>query len=196
MEKSSCFQFGRITRTSGVKGEIVIDLDVDRPGRYSAIDSFFAEINGSLVPLFVTKARLQGKQVIVQLDGFSSPSESETLVGCDAYLQLSFLPPLGKNKFYFHEIPGFGVYDETYGNIGIAEDVVERSGQPVLRVMKDNIEILLPLFQGAVKNVDREKKTILVASPPGLIDIYLGKNESEQDGEADGNDFPEEEQPR
>ena len=40
--------------------------------------------------------------------------------------------------------------------------------------MKNGVEVLIPIVDEVIKEVDREHKTIRVAAPNGLIDLYLG----------------------
>ena len=96
-------------------------------------------------------------------------------------LPLEVLPDLGDKRFYFHEIKGFEVFDEQFGLVGIASDVFDRPMQPVLRVMRDKTEILLPLPQGAVQKVDRAKKQLHLRVPEGLIELYLQPNRSDEE---------------
>jgi len=184
VNKENCFLAGRIVRTAGVKGELSIELDVDDPSRYRGLDSFFAEVNGSLVPFFVQRSSLREKQLTVAVEGITDPVQAKTFVGCSVWMLLTRLPQLDETRFYFHEIGGFRVIDEQFGETGIAKEVMDRSMQPVLVVVKERTEILIPLAKGVVKKVDREKRELLIRAPEGLIDIYLGpggESEREQD---------------
>ena len=44
---------------------------------------------------------------------------------------------------------------------------------PLLIIDFNGKEILLPLFDGLIVNVDRESKQLKVNAPEGLIDLYL-----------------------
>ncbi len=46
MRIEDCYEFGYITRTHGVRGELVLTLDVDDSSAYQAIDSFFILVKG------------------------------------------------------------------------------------------------------------------------------------------------------
>jgi 16S rRNA processing protein RimM len=50
MTKEDCFELGKITKTHGVKGEVILWLDVDFPEDYEEMDSVFLEVRGELVP--------------------------------------------------------------------------------------------------------------------------------------------------
>ena len=41
--------------------------------------------------------------------------------------------------------------------------------------MNNGIEILIPIVDPVIKKVDRTLKTIFVAAPTGLIDLYMNK---------------------
>jgi 16S rRNA processing protein RimM len=42
-----------------------------------------------------------------------------------------------------------------------------------LRVELDKKEILIPIFEGLIRKVDREKKELHIEAPEGLIDLYI-----------------------
>jgi 16S rRNA processing protein RimM len=125
----------------------------------------------------VQNARLQREQLTLALEGIDAPDQAKLLVGCSVYLPLAALPDLGDKRFYFHEIKGFEVIDERFGVVGVAEEVLDRLMQPVLRVLNGRNEVLLPLPEGAVKKVDRAAKKLYLTSPEGLIELYLPQTE-------------------
>lgn len=172
MTKEECYQLGKITKPWGVKGQVVFFLDVDSPEEYINLDSAFVEIKGNLVPYFFQVESINGNKAIVTFEDLT-PEESLKLVGCDLYLPLDLLPKLTGNQFYFHEVRGFRVVDETHGDIGIIQTIIEYPAQPLFQIMKGEQEILIPVIDPVIKQVDRENKTIYIDAPNGLIDLYL-----------------------
>ena len=61
MKIEDCFYIGYITKTKGLKGEVQIFFEFDEPADL-LLDSVFAEINGKLVPYFVSSYKLQNNQ--------------------------------------------------------------------------------------------------------------------------------------
>ena len=173
MQISDCYNLGRVTKPWGVKGQMVIFLDVDTPEDYLGLDSAFVEQKGSLVPYFFHVDHLDGNRAVVTFDDIT-PDQAHALAGHDLYLPLDLLPKLEGNKFYFHEVVGFRVIDEEKGNIGTLEQVIEYPAQPLFQIMQDGTEILIPVIDQVIKKVDREEKTIFIEAPNGLIDLYLG----------------------
>lgn len=173
MTTSECYNLGRVTKPWGVKGQMVIFLDVDTPEDYLGLDSAFVEIKGSLVPYFFHVDHLDGNRAVVTFEDLSA-DQAHALAGHDLYLPLDLLPKLEGNKFYFHEVVGFRVVDDEKGDIGILRQVIDYPAQPLFQIMKNDTEILVPVIDQVIKKVDRELKTLYIAAPNGLIDLYLG----------------------
>ena len=173
MNTEDCFYLGRVTKPWGVKGQMVLFLDVDSPEDYAGLDSAFVEVKGRLVPHFFRIDSLNGNKAVVTFEEIG-PDQAAALAGHDLYLPLELLPKLEGNKFYFHEVVGFRVIDDEKGDIGTLEQVIEYPAQPLFQVIKNGTEVLIPVIDEVVKKVDREQKTLYVSAPKGLIDLYLG----------------------
>lgn len=173
METKDCFYLGVVTKPWGVKGQVVLFLDVDTPEDYLGLDSAFVEVKGKLVPYFFHIDNLNGNKAVVTFEGLSA-AEATALVGCELYLPLDLLPKLEGNKFYFHEVLGFRVIDREKGDIGILEQVIEYPAQPLFQILKNGVEVLVPVIDQVIDKVDREQKILYITAPKGLIDLYLG----------------------
>ncbi len=176
MQKEDCFYLGKIARKHSFKGELVLKLDSDEPELYADLDAIFIDLNGSLLPFFIEKSLLQkGNQLRVKFEGVDSEREAESLLKQDAYLPLELLPKLEGNKFYYHEVIGFSIEDINYGNIGIITGINDQSAQALFEVKKESIELLIPMIDEFIKQVDRKNKKIIVQTPEGLINMYLNE---------------------
>lgn len=173
MEIKDCFYLGKVTKPWGVKGQMVLFLDVDSPEEYAELDSAFVEVKDKLVPHFFHIDSLNGNKAVVTFEEISV-EQASALVGHELYLPLDLLPKLEGNKFYFHEVLGFRVIDGEKGDVGTLEQVIEYPAQPLFQIMKNGVEILVPVIDEVVANVDREQKIIYINAPKGLIDLYLG----------------------
>ena len=173
MEIKDCYNLGRITKAWGYKGQVVIFLDVDTPEDYAGLDSAFVEVKGKLIPYFFRIDSLNGNTAVITFEDLAA-EQALALVGHELYLPLTLLPKLEGNKFYFHEVVGFRVIDEQWGDIGTLQTVIDYPAQALFQVMKNGVEILIPVIDEVIKKVDREQKTLFIAAPNGLIDLYLG----------------------
>lgn len=172
MTKEECYQLGKITKPFGFKGQVVMFLDVDCPDDYAELDSAFIDIKGNLVPYFFKIENINGNKAIATFEELK-PEEAQALVGHEMYLPLDMLPKLTGNQFYFHEVVGFRVIDEEHGDIGVIQSIIEYPAQPLFQIDKDGTEILIPVIDPIIKDVNRMLKTITIDAPAGLIDLYL-----------------------
>jgi len=172
MTTDECYRLGNITKPFGYKGQMVFYLDVDSPQDYADLDSAFVETKTGLVPYFFKVDNINGNKAIVTFEDLT-PDEAHALAGHDLYLPLDLLPKLSGNQFYFHEVTGFRVIDSQHGDIGTLQSIIEYPAQPLFQINKDGIEILIPVIDPVIKQVDRENKTLYLEAPNGLIDLYL-----------------------
>jgi len=59
------------------------------------------------------------------------------------------------------------------GNIGKIVSINDNSAQPLFEIKKGDIEILVPMIDDFIVQVDRENKKIVLNTPEGLVDLYL-----------------------
>ena len=172
MKIEDCYYLGKVTKPFGYKGELVLFLDVDDMSKYQKMDSVFIEMNNQLIPFFIENIHFKNNKAIVRFADVGL-EESQRLIGKGLYLPLSKLPKLNGKKFYFHEIKGFKIIDETKGEIGIVEDILDYPGQDLFQVNFNGKEILIPAIDEIIQSVKRENRTIYIKTPEGLIDLYL-----------------------
>ncbi len=174
MRKEDCFYLGKIVKKHSFKGEVVIKLDTDEPELYENMESVFVDLGGNLIPFFIEKSSLSRETMLrVKFEDVNTEADADTMIKSGIYLPLNLLPKLEGNKFYFHEVIGFLVVDEQYGEVGIVKSINDNAAQPLFEIEKDGKEIFIPLTDDFIKKIDRENKKIQVKTPEGLIDLYL-----------------------
>jgi 16S rRNA processing protein RimM len=188
--KDDCFQLGKITKTHGVRGELVFFLDVDMPELYAEMDSVLIEVKGDLVPYFIESISVNRNRGIVALEGVETIEEAQKLVNCDLFLPLDNLDELDEGQFYFHEIVGFLVRDEKLGDLGTVRTVYNVAPQNLISMDYQGKEVLIPVNDELTPSADKVHKILHVRLPDGLVDIYLeepsakiGKKTNEDDEE-------------
>lgn len=175
MRKEDCFYLGKIAKKFSFKGEVLIYLDTDEPEMYEDLESVFVEFNKNLIPFFIEKSSLHKNDFLrVKFEEVDSEDDADRLIGCAIYLPLSSLPKLEGKKFYFHEVIGFDVEDVRLGNIGKIVSINDSSAQPLFEIMKGDTEILVPMIDDFIVEIDRANKKVVLNTPEGLVDLYLG----------------------
>lgn len=168
------YYLGKITKVFGLKGELLVYLDTDEPHKYKTMESVFFNLNEEPVPFFIQSIKFKSDhQFIIQFEDIDEHNASQ-YVDTLLYLPLEMLPPLSGNKFYYHEIKGFRIIDIVHGDLGVCVDVLEYPHQAIFQINHPKGEILVPIAEDVIKNVDRINKTIHIQAPEGLVEVYIG----------------------
>ncbi len=175
MRKEDTFYLGKIAKKFSFKGEVLIYLDTDEPELYENLESIFVGFGKDLVPFFIESSSLHKNDFLrVKLEDINSEEEADRIIGSEVYLPLSMLPELEGNQFYFHEIVGFTAKDTNIGIIGTITEINDSGAQAIFIITnKDEKEILIPIIDEFIEEVDRINKTIVLKTPEGLVDLYL-----------------------
>jgi 16S rRNA processing protein RimM len=169
-----CFYLGKIVKKYSFKGELLVKLDTDEPEIFKNLESVFISLRNNLIPFFVESCKLHKSQLLrIKFEEVDTEEDADALLKSDLYLPLSILPTLSGNKFYYHEVTGFTIIDENFGEVGIIDNINDTGAQELFVIDRDGTEILIPVNDQFIKKVDRDKKQILVNTPEGLIDLYL-----------------------
>lgn len=174
MKKEDCFYLGKIVKKYSFKGELLAKLDTDEPQLYANLDAIFINLRNNLVPFFIESSQLHKSDLLrLKFEEVESEEDADALLKSELYLPLELLPKLEGDKFYFHEVIGFTIVDETFGEVGIIKGINDSTAQALFEIDRDGTEILIPMNDEFISKVDRDAKTINVKTPPGLIDLYL-----------------------
>lgn len=173
MNQEEAFYIGYITKTKGLKGEVQLFFEYDEPELLD-LDVIFAEINGKMVPFFVSSFKLQTNNTgNFYFDDVDHIDKAQALVRKKIYLPLSKMPDRSEDDFHYNDLKGFQVSDETHGALGKIIEVNEYPQQFVATVLYKGTEIMFPLNEDMIVEIDEEEETLLVDLPDGLLDIYL-----------------------
>ncbi len=173
MTQEEAFYIGYITKTKGLKGEVQLYFEYDEPELLD-LDVVFAEINGKMVPFFVSSCKLQTNNTgNLYFDEVDHIDKAQALVKKKIYLPLSKMPDRSDEDFHYNDLKGFIVSDETHGELGEVIEVNEYPQHFVATVLHKGTEIMFPLNEDMIVEIDEEEETLLVDLPEGLLDIYL-----------------------
>lgn len=175
MRKEDCFYLGKVVSKFSFKGEVLVKLDTDEPELYENLESVFVDFRNKLIPFFITQSSLQKSDLLrIRFEDIEGEEEADRLIGSSLFLPLSMLPKLTGKRFYYHEIIGFQVIDTVHGTLGTVASVNDQTPQTLLEVKTaDDKEILIPINDEIIREVNRIEKIIRVTTPEGLVSLYL-----------------------
>ncbi|MBB6463359.1 ribosome maturation factor RimM [Flammeovirga kamogawensis] len=173
MHKDDCFEFGKITKTHGLKGEVLFFLDVDDPSKYEGIDAVFIERRGNLVPFFLEYLSLHNNRYIAKFEDIDTIEDAEALKDAQLFLPMSALPKLPEGQFYYHDIVDFKVVDQNLGELGTVSKIYTNSAQDILEMEYKGKEVLIPISDDIILTAELDNKVLNTNLPEGLLDIYM-----------------------
>lgn len=174
MKKDECVYIGYISRTRGLKGEVQLFFEYPNYQELE-LDVLFLEFDGKLVPYFVDTYKMHNNSTAYMFfDDINHIDKATPLLRKQAYLQKDKLPVRDEDDFSILDLEGFFVIDEKHGDLGVIEAIHEYPQQFVAALTVNEKEILFPLNEDMISFIDVEEKSITVALPEGLIDLYLG----------------------
>ncbi len=175
MKIEDCFYIGYITKTKGLKGEIQVFFEYEEPADLP-LKSVFAEINGKLIPYFISSFKLQNNQTgNFYFDDIDTIEKAEKLIRKKLYLPTALKPERDEDEFLIKDLKGFIVHDEKEGELGEIIEINEYPQQYIAVVSYKFKEIMFPLNNDLIVEVDQENSILHVTLPDGLIDLYIGE---------------------
>jgi len=178
MNLDEYYQLGTVVKPHGLRGMVVAFLDVDDVNDYRKLKSvWLAMPTAPDQAREYTVERVQPQsadRVLLKLKDIDRIEDAEPLRNAVLYRPLAELPPLAEDQFYFHDVIGYTVIDETLGELGIVETFYELPQQDVMSMRYKDQEVLIPVADELISRADQSAKKLYVNLPEGLLDIYLG----------------------
>ena len=166
--------WGKLLESLALKGDLIIFLDTDVPFEYYHLDKIFIKIKDRYIPYFIEKIYpYKNNSIRVHFEDIDDEYEAKDLINKEIYLPTNSLPVLEGNKFYYHEIEGFKIKDKKVGELGSIKYVNDKSPQHLFVVDYNKKEILIPINDDLIENIDRNEKLINMNLPSGLIELYF-----------------------
>lgn len=170
--KADCEKIGFFRKTHGVHGQVILEFEPQYEYSVEEAERFFVELEGLLVPFFLTENGLRIKaanSAIVSFDDVETERYAKRLIGSSVYLFHSEIIDEPENSS--SELIDYLVLDNKNGVIGRIIQMDDFSGNIVLTVDYNGHEILIPFNEDLLLESNDLKKTIKLQLPEGLLDL-------------------------
>jgi 16S rRNA processing protein RimM len=162
---------GRVARTHGIRGQVVINVETDFPHeRFREGAEVFVRRDGIVEPLTIATVHFHRERPVVGIRGMDMDSAME-IVGAELRVPVEWLASLPEGTFYRHELIGCRVHTSDGDLVGTVTDVEGTMGGSRLVVESSRGEVLVPLAAEFCVTVDPEDKRIVIRPPEGLLDL-------------------------
>lgn len=169
MEKT-LFTLGVVTGVHGLKGFLKVRSFSESLETFSSGLKMIVRRPGQRDEMYeILKASPHKKGILMQLSGVDR-DKAETLVGSELLVDRGVLPEPEEDSYFWEDLIGLRVTDETLGFLGIIDSIMETGSNDVFVVKnkKNGGEILVPGLASVVVDVDLEQGEMRVDLPDGL----------------------------
>lgn len=159
---------GKLRRPHGLHGDMLMELLTDfsdslKPG----VEVYIGEEYESLI---IQRCRWHGKLMRIAFEGLEDPEAVGKYRNTFVYVQSKDHPELPDGEYFHRELIGLRVIDEGGKNLGVVDQILETGANDVLLVIDDeDHEILLPVIDPVILDIDLDKGEIQVHILPGLL---------------------------
>ena len=165
---SDIYPLGRITKTHGYNGTVVLVSDQPLDDELEQLEEVFVPIDGLQVPFPVEElVLLTDTSAHLRLEFIDNQSEAIQIVGCELYAAIA--PRKQEAEAGLEQWIDFAVYDVKYGKIGIIRNIEDYKGNIVMQVMDGDKETLISLYPELVTNIDHHQKILHITAPDGYF---------------------------
>lgn len=163
---------GRVLKPHGVRGEMRVSIIADDPERFAALDTVYLsadESDPAPAPYAVTGSRLHKDVVLLSLEGVGSREAADALRRYWVQVALDDAVPLAEGEYFLYQLLGLTVKTDTGAVVGNLTDIIETGANNIFVVQSGDGEILIPDIPDVVRQIDFDKRELLITPLPGLL---------------------------
>jgi 16S rRNA processing protein RimM len=172
MSRPQLVLMGRAAGAFGVTGELKVFSHADDPQVFSRAGVVYIGPNPETARAFTLQShKLHGGRLLFRLKELHTREDAQALGGQWVYVDASVLPPLAEDEYYWFQIKGARVETASGLNLGKLTAVLDH-GAHELWVVKGagGREVVLPVIEGVVREMDLEGRRLVVEPPEGLLE--------------------------
>ncbi|HKL38136.1 MAG TPA: ribosome maturation factor RimM [Bacteroidales bacterium] len=164
---------GRILKSHGKQGELIISSHQDLPQDIDKMESLFIEIHEKVVPFFIEALRRKTPTTaVIKLEDIDTLEEANELAGSYWHLPSGLADkkspePLDEPAW----LTGFILIDQKDRQIGTIEGVNDTTSNTLLEVRHQGEVVDVPVNEETIHYIDQENRILKNEVPEGLLDI-------------------------
>lgn len=160
---------GKITRTHGVRGELVMEVWADSPEFIGQAGELYFDPQGRS-PAGLIASRPHKGRLLLTLSGVDSPEKGDSLRGKVLYLDREDVK-LPEGRYFLEDLIGLKAVDGNTGReYGVIAQVITAPANNVYRITDGEREYLFPAVEHMIKRTDIPGGVVEVLPIPGIFD--------------------------
>jgi 16S rRNA processing protein RimM len=172
IKREDVYKIGQITKTHGLKGEVVFNFVDDIFDRTDS-EYLICDMDDILVPFFIEEYRFRSdSSALVKFEDIDSADAALRLRGVDVYFEKKFAVEADEDEMSLNYFIGFSMEETDGTQIGEIVAIDDNTDNWLFVVeRKDGSEVLIPAHDEFVAEFKHEEKVVVVDLPEGLLDL-------------------------
>jgi 16S rRNA processing protein RimM len=160
---------GRILKSYGAKGEVVVVSETEYPETLVEYKYFYIRYKGEQKKLDVETAKKSRRRFIFKFKDIETLEKAKAIEGHYLFVKREDLIETDDEGFYVFDLEGLTAFDEKGKKVGILETVMKRKPYDYFIILnEEGREIILPAIKEYIKKIDFENEKIILNIPEGL----------------------------
>lgn len=163
---------GKIVNTHGLRGEVKVVPWTDYPEVFEDIAFVYVKKKSGYERLDIEGIKYQKNNLIIRFSQLGSIDDAQAYKNYILYVEREMLGELPEGVYYIADIIGCDAVKEDGELVGTVTDVFNSGSSDIYEVKRDGKKnLLLPVIDDVVLNVDIDAKRITVRMMEGLEDL-------------------------
>lgn len=163
---------GVISSTHGIHGEVKVFPTTDDVKRFKKLKNVIIDTKKEYINMEIKSVKFFKQFAIIGFKGYDDINQIEKYKGCDLLIDRKDAIPLAPNEYFICDLIGCEIITDDGSVLGELTDVMTTGANDVYIVTtKEGKEILLPVIDECVLDINIEEKRIKVHIMKGLLDL-------------------------
>ncbi len=166
------FLIGKTLKSHGTAGQLRVMLEEKFKGYIQKGIYIFLDIDGSKVPFKVMSAQ-DAAHFVISLKGVQGKDQSDALGGKELWMETELIKPRHQNspRSLKEKWADYTIKDEATSRSFIILRTEEFPQQLMAVVELDGKELLIPMHEDLIAEIDKAEKIIHMTIPEGLLEL-------------------------
>ena len=163
---------GRVSKTFGLNGELVVSLYDTFPYENPIGESVSVVIDGIRTPFFFKSFRRRGeRKAVVVFDDLETEYRASELVGQEFFAAAEPDTDTADDEIFLEDLVGYHVHIQKHKGTGKITGYIDHELNPLFELTWNDAEILIPAADDFILAIDEKQKTLRFDLPEGLLEL-------------------------
>ncbi len=168
-EGHKMLRIAKVLKSNGTEGEVIISFLGISPEEIDIEEPVFIFFDGLPVPFYFEEFSKKGNsRAIARLTGIKTLADADEIAGAEIFSDEENVS-LEYEDGDFSFLEGWALLDADGRNMGTITEFLDIPNNPCLEIKSGDSEIIVPLHDDLIDDIDEEGMTLKMQIPDGLF---------------------------